>query len=183
MHATRIVPVLVAACLITATSCSESTAPPPAGSSSNPSSPTPQSPSFIMASGTIHVGHTDMGNVTLKTTDGNEFLLTGTEVANLLSLDGADVDVRGLWDGGALAVSDFLVRRVGGIDVLDGIVTMLVDDETGEVGYGISLTRGSYVPLIDPPDELLAYIGQRVWVTDPADGRRLVFGIIGPRTE
>jgi len=182
MRSTRIVPVLVAACLITSTSCSDSTAP-TASSGSNPGSPTPQSPSFVTVSGTIHLGYTDMGEVMLKTADGNDLTLIGTEAANLVSLDGADVDVRGLWVADALSVSDFLVRRVGGIEVLDGIVTMLVDDETGDVGYGISLTRGSYVPLIDPPDELIAHVGQRVWVTDPADGQPFAFGIIGPQTD
>ena len=182
MLSTRIVPVLVAACLITSTSCSDSTAP-TARSSSGPSSPTPQSPSFITASGTIHIGHTDMGAVVLITGNGNDLVLIGTEADNLLSLDGAEVDVRGLWDAGTLVVSDFLVRRVGGMEVLDGILTMVVDDETGDVGYGISLTRGSYVPLIDLPNELIAHIGQRVWVTDPADGQPLHFGLIGPQTE
>ena len=182
MLSTRIVPVLVAACLITSTSCSESTAP-TASSSSGPGSSTPQSPFFVTVSGTIQLGYTDMGEVLLKTGDGNELVLIGTEALNLVSLDGAEVDVRGLWVADALSVSDFLVRRVGGIEVLDGIVTMQVDDETGDVGYGISLTRGSYVPLIDPPDELLAHIGQRVWVTNPADGQPLVFGIIGAQTE
>ena len=124
-----------------------------------------------------------MDGILLDTGDGNELVLTGTETANLLSLDGAEVDVRGLWVADALAVSDFLVRRVGGIDVLDGIVTMQVDDQTGDVGYGISLTRGSYVPLIDPPDALIAHLGQRVWVTEPADGQPLLFGIIGAPTE
>lgn len=124
-----------------------------------------------------------MSPVTLTTSAGNELALIGTEAGNLVSLDGAEVDVRGLWDADALSVSDFLVRRVGGIEVLDGIVTMVVDEETGDVGYGISLTRGSYVPLIDPPDELIGHLGQRVWVTDPASGQRLVFGIIGPQTD
>lgn len=182
MLSTRIVPVLVAACLITSASCSDSTAP-TASSSSSPGSPISQSPSFVTISGTIRLGHTDMGGVLLETPDGNELILVGTETDNLLSLDGAEVDVRGLWDAGALVVSDFLVRRVGGMEVLDGILTMVVDDETGDVGYGISLTRGSYVPLIDLPNELIAHLGKRVWVSDPADGQPLHFGIIGPQTE
>lgn len=182
MYSTRIVPVLVAACLVTSTSCSESTAP-STGSNSLPIAPAPQSPSYITVSGTIHIGHTDMGAVVLMTADGNDLALVGTEADNLLSLDGAEVDVRGLWDAGSLVVSDFLVRRVGGIEVLDGILTMVVDDETGDVGYGITLTRGSYVPLIDLPNELIAYLGQRVWVTDPADGQPLHFGVIGPQTD
>lgn len=124
-----------------------------------------------------------MGAVLLITGDGNDLVLVGTEADNLLSLDGAEVDVRGLWDAGTLVVSDFLVRRVGGMEVLDGVLTMVVDDQTGDVGYGISLTRGSYVPLIDPPNELIAHIGQRVWVIDPADGQPWLFGIIGPQTE
>lgn len=182
MYSTRIVPVLVAACLITGTSCSESTAP-STSPNSIPSSPTPPSPSFMTVSGTIRLGHTDMGAVVLMTADGNDLVLVGTEADNLLSLDGAEVDVRGLWDAGTLVVSDFLVRRVGGAEVLDGILTMAVDEETGDVGYGISLTRGSYVPLIDLPIELIAHLGQRVWVTDPADGQPLHFGIIGPQTD
>ncbi|HET7373866.1 MAG TPA: hypothetical protein VFJ20_10790 [Gemmatimonadaceae bacterium] len=182
MRSTRIVPVLVAACLITSTSCSDSTAP-TASSNSGANSPISQSPSYVTVSGTIHQSFTDIGEVMLKTPDGDDLVLTGAEAANLASLDGAEVDVRGLWDAGALAVSDFLVRRVGGIDVLDGIVTMQVDDETGDVHYGISLTRGADVPLIDPPDDLIAHLGQRVWVTEPTDGQPLTFGIIGQPTE
>ena len=181
MRSTRIVPVLVAACLITSTSCSDSTAP-TASSRSIPSSPTPPPSSFVTLSGIIHLGFTEISEFTLQTADGNTLSLVGTETANLAGLDGAEVDVRGTWDGDAFAVNDFLVRRVGGTEVLDGIVTMQVDDETGDVHYGISLTRGSYVPLIDPPDELIAHLGQRVWVTDQTDGQPLAFGIIGQPT-
>lgn len=180
MHYTRIVPVLVAACLIASTSCSDSTAPAASASRSSPISPTP---SLVTVSGTIHLGYTDMGDASLRTSDGVDVMLVGSETVNLAGLDGAEVDVRGSWVEGALALTDFLVRRIGGADVLDGILTMLVDEDTGDVGYGLSLASGSLVPLIEPPDELLVYIRHRVWVTEPADGQPLVFGVIGPQTE
>ncbi|HSQ28404.1 MAG TPA: hypothetical protein VLN49_01055 [Gemmatimonadaceae bacterium] len=145
--------------------------------------PTPPEQKLATVSGVIHVAFTDMGGIQIVTLDGLTLTLSGTETASLAGLDGAQVEVRGTWDSGELVVSDFLVQRVGGANVLDGVLTMLVDDETGDIGYGISLTRGSLVLLSDPPEALLAHVGQRLWLTDPADGQPLVFGIIGPQTE
>lgn len=181
MYPSRIVPVLVAACFVAGTSCSESTTAPTTNSSR--SSPIPPTPSLVTVSGTVHRGYTDMGDAYLTTADGDDVILFGSETANLAGLDGAEVDVRGSWVVGGLALNDFLVRRVGGADVLDGKLTMLVDEDTGEVRYGLALTRGSFVPLTSPTDALLAHLGQRLWVTEPADGQPLIFGVIGPQTE
>lgn len=180
MYPTRTLPVLVAACLIASTSCSESTAP---TASAIQSSPISQTPSLVTVSGTVHRGYTDMGDAYLTTANGDDVLLFGSETANLANLDGAEVDVRGSWIVGGLALNDFLVRRVGGADVLDGILTMQVDEDTGEVGYGLTLTWGSFVLLASPPDALVAHLGQRLWVTEPVDGQPLMFGVIGAQTE
>lgn len=180
MHSTRIVPILLAACLVASSSCTDSTAP---NSSQNPSSSTPPESYLATVSGVIHVAFTEMSGAQIVTLDGIRLALSGAETASLAGLDGAQVEVRGTWDSGGLIVRDFLVQQVGGANVLDGVLTILVDDETGETGYGISLTRGSFVPLSDPPAALLAHVGERLWVTDPADGQPLAFGVIGPQTE
>jgi hypothetical protein len=78
-------------------------------------------------------------------------------------------------------VADFLVRRVDGAEVMDGVVTALhlQDEIEGDViGYALSLTRGSLVPLMDPPAELIAHVGERVWIAETADGQASAFGII-----
>jgi hypothetical protein len=181
MYHSKIVPVVVAACLVAGTSCSESTTAPKTNSSR--SSPIPPTPFLVTVSGTIHTLSRDMDAAYLTTADGDDVFLLGSETVNLAGLDGAEVDVRGSWVVGGLALTDFLVRRVGGADVLDGKLTMLVDENTGEVGYGLALTRGSLVPLTSPTDALLAHLGQRLWVTEPADGQPLIFGVIGPQTE
>jgi hypothetical protein len=120
---------------------------------------------------------------------GGGVLLGGSEAVNLRSLDGDEVEVRGTWAGitdgdDILVVSDFIVRQVGGVDVLDGILTALYIDDSGTtaLGYAINLTRGSSVPLVDPPQDLIDHLGQRVWVETSAEGKPEAFGVIGPPT-
>jgi hypothetical protein len=121
--------------------------------------------------------------------DGGGVLLGGSETVDLRGLDGDEVEVHGTWAGIAdgadiLLVNDFIVRQVGGVDVLDGILTAqyIDDSSTTPVGYAINLTHGSSVPLVDPPQDLIDHLGQRVWVQTSADGKPQAFGVIGATT-
>ena len=109
-----------------------------------------------------------------------EVPLSGAGSAGLASVENAEVEVRGLWNNDTFAVADFLVRRVGGSDVMDGVLIALYGQEIqGDgLGYALSLTRGSIVPLADPPAELIAHVGERVWIAESAEGQASAFGII-----
>jgi hypothetical protein len=183
MRSTSLVPVLLAACLVTGTACSDSTAPTSTTTAARPTAP---APSLVTFSGVIHRLGTTLDQAVLTTPDGSQLVLAGSEVPNLMHVENAEVDVRGTLDGQTLLVADFLVRRVGGTDVMDGILTMLPGDandtEMHAVTYGITLADGSIIPLIDPPQELLAYVGERVWVSDPVEGQPTAFGVIGSPT-
>jgi len=132
--------------------------------------------------GFVHVIGTDSGAfAVLKLTTGEEIPLLGANAAAMTQVDSAEVEVRGAWNADrAIEVSDFLVRQVGGAPVMDGVLVELYDEDLGggPIGYGLRLTRGSMVDLIDPPAELLAHVGARVWVSGPVDGPPTGFGII-----
>jgi hypothetical protein len=187
MHSTRPVPVFLAACLATAAACSDPTA-----STTGSGTPTQIStglPPLVTLTGVIHTGGS-LDQLVLAIADGSQVTLTGSETVNLRSLENDEVEVRGSWatdilpPNNILLVSDFVVRQVGGVDVLDGILTTLYDTDTGTeiVGYAISLTGGSTVTLIDPPQELINLVGQRLWVATSAEGKPQAFGVIGPPT-
>ena len=56
---------------------------------------------------------------------------------------------------------------------------MLKTEDRMVIGYALRLTRGEVVELKAPSDELLAHIGERVWVAGPIDGPPTAFGLIG----
>lgn len=173
MRANGIVPTLLAACLVASTSCSDASAPTSPGGQAAP--PT----SLSTLDGTIHASQSRANGILLTLADGEDVTLDGSEAAGLANLDNADVEVRGEWNADTFVVADFLVRRVGGADVLDGILMAVqVEDDGAVIGYALSLTRGSVVPLTDPPPELVAHVGERLWVAETADGKPCAFGII-----
>jgi hypothetical protein len=142
----------------------------------------PPPPSFVTLTGVVHiVGRGDAG-VILEMLDGKEVVLAGRETAQLERVDGAEVEVRGTWDAvDGFAVNDFLVRAVGGVAALDGVVTEMYSDdlEYDFIGYGLRLTSGPLiVPLIDPPDDLIEHRGDRVWVTAAPSGKPMAYGLI-----
>src|SRR5262249_51562336 len=139
MYSTRFVPVFLAACLAAAASCSDSTAPTKASGTPTPIGP--GTPSLVTLTGVIHTGG-GLDQVALEIAGGSEVMLSGPETANLRSLEGDEVEIHGTWENilqpnDILVVSDFVVRQVGGVDVLDGILTTLYDTDTGTevVGY------------------------------------------------
>jgi hypothetical protein len=175
MRATRFVPSLIAACLAATASCNDTAAPTSPGRQAAPP------PALTTLEGVIHLSATKVNGIVLSLDDGEDVILDGTGSANLTNVENADVEVRGQWSGDTFAVADFLVRRVDGAEVIDGVVTALhlQDEIEGDViGYALSLTRGSLVPLMDPPAELIAHVGERVWIAETADGQASAFGII-----
>ena len=176
MRSTGIVPILLAASLAAGTSCSDATAPAAVGGQS--AAPTP----LITLTGVVHLSSTSKLNaIVLSTQDGDDIPLDGPEAAQLASVENAGVDVRGRWDGDTFIVADFIVREVGGVNVMDGVLISVFETEIAgdTTEYALKLTEGSLVPLLDPPAELTAHVGERVWVAESADGQATAFGIIG----
>jgi hypothetical protein len=53
------------------------------------------------------------------------------------------------------------------------------DEKSGSITvYALQLTRGGSVTLTDPPADLIAHLGQRVWVIGSLDGPPTAFGTI-----
>lgn len=176
MRATRIVPILLAASLAAVTSCSDATTPTAVGGQS--AGPAP----LTTLTGVIHLSsESKLNAIVLSMQDGDEIPLDGPEAAQLASVENAGVEVRGRWDADTFIVSDFIVREVGGVNVLDGVLISVseTDIASDTIGYALKLTEGSLVPLFDPPAELTAHVGERVWVAESADGAATTFGIIG----
>jgi hypothetical protein len=129
----------------------------------------------------LHLESSPSDHLLLTDADGRQIILVGA-TGEMLHLENAEVEVIGTWNADVLVVNDFLVKRIAGAEVMDGVLTILYDDEleTNAVGYGIILTGGSQIPLHNPPQALLAFVGARVWITTPVDGELSTFGIIGP---
>ena len=187
MHPKRLVPVLAGVALLVAgAACNDSTA--PNRSASNPSGPstptTPSEPTLVTIAGSVHVTGRDEASLILTTDDGFEIALNGAGAARLARVDGADVEVRGSWNSDqSFTVSDFLVRKVAGVPVMDGVLISLddfVDDAhtNAALVYALILTRGGMVMLSDPPVALTEHLGARVWVADSGDRPPTEFGII-----
>ena len=109
--------------------------------------------------------------------------LIGANADPLVSLENAGVEARGAWtDAGTFEVADFLVDMVGGATVLDGtlIAVYNVPTDTGDpIANAIRPTRGgAIVALTDPPMDLIALLGQRIWVAGGGDGKPMAFGVI-----
>lgn len=187
MHPKRLVPVLAGViCLVATAACNDSTA--PNRSSSSPARPatpaTPAEPTLVTLAGSVHVTGRDEASLILTTDDGSEIALNGAGAARLARVDGADVEIRGSWNSDqTFTVSDFLVRKVAGVEVIDGVLISLddfVDDAhtNAALVYAILLTRGGMVMLSDPPPALTEHLGARVWVAESGDRSPTEFGII-----
>jgi len=141
-------------------------------------------PQVISISGSIHVLGLGLSQVVLTTSDGLEIPLAGYRTLMLARVNDAGVEVRGFWNiDGAFEVTEFVVEIVDGAPVLDGVLIAVYDteiytDESRILGYALRLTRGDVVELKEPSPELLAHLGDRVWVAGPTDGPPTAFGII-----
>jgi hypothetical protein len=122
--------------------------------------------------------------VSLSTSDGQDIALIGANANMLTSLENAGVEVRGTWDAdsAAFVVADFLVETVDGAAVVDGVLYAIyaAPIETADViGYAIRPTRGGAdIALNEPTADLLAYLGERIWVAGADAGVPTAFGLI-----
>jgi hypothetical protein len=171
----RVVSTLIAACFVASTSCSDASTSTSPGGQAAPEAPAP----LTTLDGKVHLMPTRANNILLTLADGEDVVLDGSAAAALANVENADVEVRGQWSADIFVVSDFLVRQVDGADVLDGVLMAVqVEDDGAVIGYALNLTRGSVVPLTNPPAELTSHVGERVWVAETADGQAGAFGII-----
>jgi hypothetical protein len=180
MSHTRFLPILAASWLAAATACSDALAP-----ADTPVSAPPRASALISLVGFVHPTTEIRGTANLNTDDGRAILLVGANLASVAQVDSAEVEVRGTWTAdGAFEVDDFVVRSVEGAPAMDGVLVARYDQATdidggsGPTGYDLQLTRGGSVALIDPPADLLAHVGARVWVTGGLDSAPMAFGII-----
>lgn len=110
-------------------------------------------------------------------------LTSGTRVINLVAsaadssalshVGGVEVLARGWADANTFHVASFVVRRVGGELVVDGVL--------GRDGERLVLdTVGGRVVLGNPPAALRGIVGARVWIGGPLDIGPNNYGIIIP---
>jgi hypothetical protein len=126
------------------------------------------------------VGSTPLTPITLRPADGGRAVTLTGDSALLHSVVGLDVTVTGASGPKSFAVSALMVRSVGGIPALDGIIAAT----DGVVA--LVLAGGQHVALKAAPPELAVRSGSRAWVTVAPDGTALSFGWIatppaGPR--
>jgi hypothetical protein len=183
MRRTRFIPALVGVCLVAGTACSDTAAPTVAPTGATGSSP-PLTPQLISITGMIRLVEPNSRNgAILSTGDGPDITLEGGDFSSLAGVDRVEVEVRGNWGGDRVfEVNDFVVRSVEGAPALDGILIAVYEDQTDEKDattvYALNLTRGGSATLTDPPADLIAHLGQRVWVTGGTDGPPTAFGTI-----
>ena len=182
MQRSRLVPWLFSAGLFLA-ACSDSVAP-YSSPATAPAAPLP--PALVTLTGSVHVTNEDLYRVVLTTSDGQNIRLSGESANQLVSVDNADVEVRGQWESDAIGffVADFLVRSVNGNDVIDGTLVSLspiLTDGADSVTYAIRPTRGgSLIILPDPSADLLNYLNERIWIAGVGGGAGapMQFGVI-----
>jgi hypothetical protein len=182
MSTHRWIPVIAAAWLAAGTACSDSLAP---ADDAAPAAPDQPAAALISIIGIVHQTTDLLGPVMLRTGDGRDILLVGANLASVASVDSAEVEVRGAWAvNGALEVNDFVVRSVEGAPAMDGILIAQYDGSGQDLvggtllGYALQLTRGGLIALTDPPADLIAHLGERVWVTGDPNAAPTAFGFI-----
>ena len=181
MLSSRLLTAFAVAGLLAAVGCNDTTAPnlPP---ESKPS--TPLMPEIITFTGSVHLTGTKLNPVVLNASDGSEIPLAGATTALLARVDAAGVEVRGWWNTDrTFEVADFVVQIVDGAPVLDGVLiavydTKLKTEDRMVIGYALQLTRGDTVGLTEPSADLLAHLGERVWIAGPIEGPTTAFGVI-----
>lgn len=100
--------------------------------------------------------------------------LAGPLAPVLMKVNGADVWVSGVRQGTrAFNVDRFLVRAVGGVPAMDGVLT------ARDGGFGIMIT-GEHTehPIANLPTALKSRVGQRVWITGNPQKTIAAWGVI-----
>jgi len=181
MSTNRWIPLIAAAWLAGASACSDSVAPTDHALAAGPGKADAQIPII----GIVHQTTDLRRPFLLSTDDGQEVMLIGASLASVARVDNAEVEVRGAWDPeGAFEVNDFVVRSVDGAAAMDGILVALLDNSGQDIisptvlGYALQLTRGGTIALTDPPADLIAHLGERVWVTGDPTAAPVAFGFI-----
>ena len=135
----------------------------------------PVAPAVLSYTGIVENTLRDLDYQYLRVPGGERIRLVGPQTARLARVSGAEVSVRGTADAvDGLIVESFLVVSVGGVEAIDGVL-MKVGEQ-----YALRLILdGSMRMLTDLPDELKGHVGERVWITGPADGVAVAYGVIG----
>ena len=138
----------------------------------------PFASSVVELTGTLVASGEDYAPVSLCCAlQGGLIPLGGNQAILMAGLDGAEVWVRGTWDASpGLIVASFRVLAVDGRAALDGILV-----QTDSADYALQLADGTVRTLVDPPAELTAEVGARVWVTGGTDDPPVRFGVIERR--
>lgn len=111
--------------------------------------------------------------VQITTANGDDHLLLGSESAKLTSVDGADVIVRGTWDGNpGLVVHDFQVVSMFDRPAVDGTL------ELTALGYSLRLANGQVQQVTGCPDSIAEHVGKRLWVVGSEDEPPFWYGVI-----
>lgn len=120
------------------------------------------------------VGTTFEQRVVLRTRNQTVTLVASSpDSAALSHVGGTEIMVRGHSDSGMFRVENFVVVRVDGAPVFDGVLTrdgerLALETATGRVLLG------------NPPTAFRVMFGARVWVGGPLDTGPNTFGIIVP---
>jgi hypothetical protein len=140
----------------------------------SPGTPTVTGPSTLNGTVVANQSQELLPALELRLADGSLIGLTGSGSLALASVVGAQVQISGLEYGDSMVdVQRFLVLSVGGQDVSDGIL-MVSDDGS----YSLHLTSGGSRVVTDPPAELTAYLGERVWLVEADGAAPEAFGVI-----
>ena len=109
-------------------------------------------------------------------TSGAQIRLSGSQIAALGNVKGADVWARGRQDADGFVVDTFEVRQVNDRPAEDGIVSV--------AGTTVTVrTARATLTYPDAPTALRDAAGARVWITPPVAGQAPSFGIIRTSTK
>jgi hypothetical protein len=171
---------LTAAAVLIACGCSDSSV----GPNNSVGVAPPELPAPVVIRGTVELSSVGVALRLLET--GELIDIVGSEAPRIGALDGAELQLSGIWTGPiysatdsdadpikpAFAVGEFLVLAVGGRPAMDGVL------EQDEGRYYLRLTAGDVYWFEEGPSEFDANIGKRLWVTGSMEDPPLTFGVI-----
>lgn len=136
--------------------------------------PSPNAPDSLNGVVTI-VGSDPLTWLSLQPAEGGMAIrLEGAAAEPLRMVSAAFVSVMGRRTSGSFVVSGFIVRRVDGQAVNDGVVT-----QRGNV-LSLVLIEGGSIDLVQPSTGFFQLIRARIWMTVRQDGIAPSFGVISP---
>ena len=180
MSSSRFITAVFAASVLAVSACSDNS------KSSAPAgilAPSPAAPTTLH--GVISkTGRDPAHELVLIQEDGSQIrLVSSAETSALAELEGAGVDVSGVFDSDlAFEITTFFVRQMHGAPVLDGVIleeTTVDATENPVVNYRLQPSDGSDAQRISPSAEMLLHLGVRMWVRLDDVGNAAEFGIIG----